>query len=482
MVNLQQSTAHQPPSAPSATDYRSKLITTALPLAIVVTVIATLASRATGQITDPDPWWHLRLGVEFRENWRVYDPGTLSPFADAPWVPTQWVLEIAASWLVDRFGLGAVAWLTGVGVVALGAALWHANRVRSGTLAASVATAMALMGMVPVIAPRPQVASLIFLSIYAAAWWRTSVDGRPRWWLVPFTWLWACTHGFWFVGVLIGFAIVVGMALDRRLTGRHSVSLLTVCFGSLVAAALTPAGPKLMLAPFKVSGISGRITEWQPPDFHSPFVLVVGAMAAAFLLTKARTGKATWTELAVCVIACLLLVYAARSVALAAVLLAPLVAEAIQTWTRRSVTRPDRRETLTVTMGLVAALVVASLMVIVRAPYDHPYPAEVDRVLAALPEGTIVFNEYVYGGWLAWAHPHLIHGIDGLTEAYTPSYINSYLDAQSLRPGWQQFLDGEVAADAAFLPANSPMAVELSDHMNWKPLAETNQYVVLLRR
>lgn len=459
----------------------SRLVQYWLPLTMVTLLIGGLGVRVAGPITDPDPWWHLRLGHEFRGDWSLSAPGSLSPFAEQPWVATQWTLEVAASYLVGWAGLGAVPWLAGLGVILLGAALWLGNRSRSGPLASAMATSAALLGTLPVLAPRPQVASLVLLAIVGNAWWKTTADLRPRWWLIPLGWLWACTHGFWFIGVLLGFAVVAGLAMDGRLSQRKGLLLLSIPGCSLLVAAVTPAGPHLLLAPFKVNGIADRIQEWQPPSFHEPLVLVVAMMLAAVLITNARLGNASWAELAVVLLAGMLLVYAARSVALAAVLLSPLLATTLQGWVGSTSRRPRRSERWLVGVGLALAVVALSFTTVLRAPYTHPFPEAIDDALAGLPEGTVVYNDYKYGGLLSWEHQHLVHGIDGMTEAYAPQYLDAYLDAGLMLPGWREFLDVELDADAAFLPADDPLALELSGHLDWTTLAKTDEYVVLRR-
>lgn len=449
-----------------------------LPLGMFVATVGIVAVRATRPITDPDPWWHLRLGREFRGDWRLSDPGSLSPFAQEPWVPTQWALEVVASLLVDWFGLAAVAWLTGLGVVAVGAILWCAARARADVLPAAVASGTALVGTLSVVAPRPQVASLVLLGVFSWAWRRTTVDVRPRWWLVPLGWVWACTHGFWFVGLLLGVVVVVGLSLDRRIAGRRALALWSVPLAGLVVAALTPVGPRLLLTPFRVQGVSAQLQEWQPPSFQSPLVMIVAVTLAAVVVTWARRGDTSWADLAVLVLAGMLLVYSARTVALAAVLMAPIVAETIQAWVQAVREHAPLRERWVVAVGLGAAAVAVTISTAVRAPYEDPYPVEIDAALAGLPDGTVVFNDYFYGGWLAWRHPELAHGIDGLTEAYGAGYLQDYGDAQRLKPGWQEFLDG-MGAEVAFLPPGDSLAVELSTHLSWETLAETPDYVVL---
>jgi hypothetical protein len=363
--------------------------------------------------------------------------------------------------------------LTGIATVVLAGVLWSAGRGWAQPLPTAVATGAALLGALPVIAPRPQIASLILLGIAAIAWRRTATDLKPRWWLVPLSWVWACTHGFWFVGTFLGFAVVVGLMLDRRVTFASGRSLALVPLLSVLAASMTPAGPKLLVAPFMVGGIAEHIQEWQPPDFQSPFVLVVAMMAAVVVLTAARGKPAPWTDLLPLLLAAMMLVYAARTVAVAAVILVPLTASSIQAWLSSSTsTSPvastrSRGERLLVRLGFAAAVGSVLGVVLANKPYDDPYPDMVDETLASLPGDAVVYNEYFYGGWMSWRHPDLVHGIDGMTEAYPPEYLSDYLDAGRLNRGWERFLN-RIGATHAFLPSDDAMALELQRHMDWK--------------
>lgn len=76
-----------------------------IPLGVALVALMALAIRAAGPITDPDTWWHLRLGEEFSGHWSLSNPGQLSPFGDRPWFATQWTLEVIAARLEQAFGL-----------------------------------------------------------------------------------------------------------------------------------------------------------------------------------------------------------------------------------------------------------------------------------------------------------------------------------------------------------------------------------------
>lgn len=451
-----------------------------LPVTLFVSITAYAATRAAGQITDPDTWWHIRLGNEFRAGWSLSDPGQLSPFATQPWVATQWTLELVASLVYDWAGLGGIAVLTGLGTALLAAVLWKTAREWASPLPAATAASLALMGALPVIAPRPQLASLVLVGIFVLIWRRTSEDLKLRWWLVPLSWIWAATHGFWFLGALIGFAVVGGLILDRKIAGRAAAKMAMTPVFMLVAAAFTPAGPKLLLAPFMVSGISEFITEWQPPDFRSPFVLVVGAMAAIVILTAGRRGLTSWSDLLLLLLAGMLLVYAARTVAVAGVLLVPLAASSIQSWVGgpQGKTQPGSAERLFVRAAFAVTGLGVLLAGVLNSPYRDPYPVVINDALEKLPTDAVVWNDYAFGGWLALRHPELAHGIDGMTEAYPAQYVSDYIDAQRLRVKWQATLK-RVGATHAFLPARDALALELQQHLQWRVIEKTRGYVVL---
>src|ERR1019366_8314359 len=171
----------------------------------------------------------------------------------------------------DIFGLPAVPWLRCAAMLALRSALVWAARQTADTVPAIMAAFAGLIGAGGSLFERPQLISFVLLAVTVGAWWKTAGDLRPRWWLVPMTWLWACSHGLWGVGVLIGLVVVAGLALDRRLDRRTMVRLLAVPALSVVAAALTPVGPRLVLTPIEVSSNAALfVEEWQPPHAPNP--------------------------------------------------------------------------------------------------------------------------------------------------------------------------------------------------------------------
>ena len=327
-----------------------------LPYLALWTVTGALAYRTAGPITDPDTWWHLRLGEEFRGAWSLADPGALTPFATRPWFATQWTLEVLASIVEQAFGLPGVAWLSGLGVVLLSIAVYTSCRQRSAVAAASIATVLCLLGTSLSLAPRPQTASFILTAVVTTAWLRTMNDLKARWWLVPLSWLWACTHGMWFVGVAIGVLVVVGLLLDHRLSRSAAVRLGLVPLASLLAAAVTPVGPKLVLAPFYTNKLAEYVAEWQAPDFSNMGVptLVVLTLAGV-VATWARGPARSWSEILLLAFAAGWVLLSYRTIAVGAVIAAPLVAGSIQSWLPADRLRVPRWESA---VGIVASIAI----------------------------------------------------------------------------------------------------------------------------
>lgn len=469
------------PAVEPSTPRRSPLLDW---VAFIVFALVTvrLAVRASEPVTDPDTWWHLRLGQEFTSGtWTLAHPGSLSPFATRPWFATQWTLEVVAHYVEDAFGLSGVSWLAGAGVVALAATLYVCSRQRSSMFVAAVTATLALFATILSHGPRPQMASFIFVAIVTTAWLRTTEDLKPRWWLIALSWVWACTHGMWFMGVLVGVTAVVGLLLDGRLDRRAALRLGLVPVGSVVAASLTPVGLKLILAPFFTVQTAEFISEWQTPKLTEPVPALAVFLIAVVVITWARAGsRRSWTEILLLGLALgwMLLYY--RTIAVGAAIAAPLVATAIQSWLPPEplgLRRWEPRIGVALALAIVLALGAA-------APLRKEAPLEamdeMNAALSRLPEGTVVFNDYGLGGWLEWKHRNVAPVIDGMTDAYYVNHVTSYMKATDLDPGWQERV-AKTGADYALLQRATPLTAALVDSNEWKTVVREDGYVLLRR-
>ncbi len=453
------------------------------PLGVLATMLATVLRLSALHLGNDDTWFHLVLGHRFRTGWSLTAPGGPTPFATSGWVPTQWSTEVLASLVEGRWGLPGVAWLFGALYLALIIGTYLSCRARGRPLAAVVATCLLVLGAAPVLSARPQVVSLVLLTVTVAAWLRTVDDGRPRWWLVPMTGIWATAHGLWSAGVLFGLVCWLGLALDRRVTGRRSLTVLAVPVLSLVATTLTPVGPRLLTSQLAVSARTGLVPEWGATSFRSVPALAVALMLGLLVVVWVRRGGLSWSRVLVLALAAGWTLLVTRMVPLGGVVAAPLLAEALERALADAGVEHGRPGTRRWERSALAALAAAYLVVLAlaaprlaAAPADEP-TALAPR-LAALPAGSTVLVEDGIGGWMEWRVPQVHPVIDGMLDAYPVGYIRDFLAMTRVEPGWRGFVEGS-GARAAVLDRGSPLSVAMQERLGWHVVQRDRSWLYL---
>ena len=450
-----------------------------MPFLLVLGLLGLAARHGFRPIGDPDTWWHLRLGDDIWRTWSFTDPAPWTRFATEDWVTTQWLPELVASRVEHLFGLPGVVWLYCAGLVLVTAVLYLVCRGEADILAAAIAAAVAFLGMSATLTPRPQLVSFILLLVVTSAWLRTARDLRPRWWLIPVSWLWACSHGMWFTGVAVGAVVIVGLFLDRRIRGAVALRLLAIPVLSLLVAALTPTGPRLLLSPLAVGGVTRYITEWAPPSIHELAPAVTAGMIAIVAIAWARGRQVLWSNIGLLLVATFWALLSARTVTLGAAMAAPLLAGALQSLLPDPrAPRMSRREVIALGGGAVACLAAVALLL----PGSTGVPANVPNGLNAsldrLPPHSVIFNNSEVGGWLLWRHPALEPVIDGRTEAFPTSQFEGYLKTSQVSAGWETFLVS-TGSRHALVKEHSPLATALDERLHWLTLGRSDGYVLL---
>ena len=448
--------------------------------ALALFAVAATVKLGIRAVSDPDAWWHLKAGAYLLSHWRFDGPDPWVPFSSRPFVLTEWLPEVVAQKGYQFFGLPAVAWLRCAAMLALISALVWAGRQAGDAVPAIIAALAALIGAGGSLSERPQLVTFVLLAITVGAWWKTAGDLRPRWWLAPMTFLWACSHGMWGVGVLVGLAVVAGLALDRRLDRRTAARLLAVLALSIVAAALTPVGPRLLLTPLEVSSNASQfVQEWQPTDARNIFAAVTLAMIALALLPWIRGASARpWWQIALAGSAVVFTLAMFRTVPIGSIIAAPLLASSLQEQRGHRPAPLSRRGTwawvgLTTAAALVAVPIAATV-----AQQPSGWPEGLRPELAAIPAKTVVLNDYAAGGWLLWAEPQLTPVIDLRSEIYSLGYIRQYIRTEEVRSGWQTLLD-QTKPRYALLKANAPLTVALRQQLHWSAVGQDAGYELL---
>jgi len=442
--------------------------------------IATTVKLGIRPVSDPDAWWHLKTGAYVLSGGPFSGPDPWVPFSTRPFVLTQWLPEVVAQKGYSLFGLPAVAWLRGVAMLALISALVWAARQAADAVPAIMAALAALIGTGGSLSERPQLVSFVLLAVTVGAWWKTAHDLRPRWWLAPMTFLWASSHGLWGVGVIVALAVIAGLGLDRRLDRRTTLRLLAVPVLSIVAAALTPVGPRLLLTPFEVSSNAAQLVqEWQPTNPRDLFAAVTLGMIALALLPWIRGKSARpWWQIALAGTAVVSTLAMFRTVPVGSIIAAPLLASALQEQRGHAAKRLSRRGTAAWAALVVAAAIVAAPIAVAVAQRPSGWPEGLRPQLSSIPAKTVILNDFTAGGWLLWAEPQLTPVIDLRSEIYSMEYIQDFKATQEARAGWQGFL-ARTKPGYALLKTTMPLTAALQEQLHWTIVGKDAGYVLL---
>ena len=458
------------------TDQRARWLRWGLAL-VIVAATTRIGLRA---VSDPSPWLHLRVGQFLLDGGRFGLPDPWAPYPVRPFVPTEWLPSILAAKLSSVAGLPAIAWLRCVSMLSLlGVTLWSTRRV-SGAVPSLLAAFASVLAASNGMTERPQAISFVLLAITVGAWWRTAGDLKPRWWLIPLTWLWAMSHGLWIVGVGLGVVIVASLAIDRRLGRRQAGRLLAIPALGLLAAALTPVGPRLLLTPLTV-GANGRdfVGEWQPTSIRDPYAILTLAMLGIVLFGWIRSRAVPpWWQISLAGLSLVSTLAMSRTIAVGSVLAAPLLAQALQQHLRTAVRPATRRADLSWLMLVVVAAMIAIPISGAIAQTPVGVPEGLRPQLSAIPAGTVILCEDDRTGWLLWAEPQLAPAIDIRTEIYSHAHLTAYIRTMAVAPGWQDFIRS-TRSRYALVATESSIATALRERLGWHPLGTDSGYVLL---
>lgn len=397
---------------------------------------------------DMDLWLHLAIGREIRAGERFQRlPDPLTALADRPYLPSQWASELGLDRLWALGGLAAVEVARLVLVLALVGFLLAATTTTAQPAAAGVAVTLSTFVTAAAWAERPQLLAMVLLAVTSWGWWLARVRQIAPWWLVPIAWIWACTHGTWPIGIVIGAGHILALLLDGH--GQVARRWIWVPMVTIVVSAATPLGPRLLSNPMTVTASAREVSEWQRPSIVNPLliILVIACLFTAWVEIRRRAagwrGRLLLTALAV-VLGC----SAVRTLVIGGILMAPLLAAALDSaWRAQPVPRPNlRRWAWSVATVLVFAQ--GTWTAVGRTP---PLMATTpDTALVSLPSGTRVIASPELTGWVLWRAPHLTLLRDLRAEVYSEHAAAPYEDFLQARPGWQQYA-AEHQIEAALL-------------------------------
>lgn len=225
------------------------------------------------------------------------------------WVTEEWGYEVSLAAAVKWLGPWAY-WLFSAGlatvvVLFVAGRLWARHVTASKIALITVIVACSLLAFLRV---RPQVVSYVFFA--GELWLLDAARVKPRriWWMPALLWIWTNFHGSFLLGFLVLFlqGIYIAWPISKgRLTTPHTkVTLGTWGLVSGVAVLgswVNPHGWGIWAYATRVSfssQISSMIAEWQSPNFHQHWILlmIMGPLTIILLASQLTAKKVEWPE------------------------------------------------------------------------------------------------------------------------------------------------------------------------------------------
>jgi hypothetical protein len=459
-------------------------------------------------VQDPDVWWHLRVGRWMVENGKLPSVDLFTHTVPTHvWTDHEYLTEILMWLLYSATGFVGLAIAFGL-ITWAGFWLIYRQVRRQPFVIAGLGLALAALAGWPIWGPRAQMITFA-LSCLELYWIQGYLSGRSRALnFFPLVMaLWANLHGGWVIGFAwLGVALVaelIGWAWDRSNPAHraHVRFLAIVTAASLVAVLATPHGLSLYLYPFQTQGSVAQqklIVEWFSPDFHQiylrPFEVMVFVVIGGFALRRPRLYEFLLTMTALG-----LALQSVRHVALFVAAATPvMIGSYSEFWRELATSRgwkfpPLARPLFAVTTAIVLVVVVLVGAVKIDADINpatqqkldaDSYPIGAADWLAAHPSvGTRMFNQYGWGGYLAYRFypdPNRKVFIFGEAELMGDPLLNQYNDVQNLRPDWQQILD-QYHVDYVVFNKGEALSNVLATQPQWSLVYQDSVSVIFVR-
>lgn len=449
-------------------------------LVITLLLLFLMASRSP---VDSDLWWHLQSGRVMVETGRPLLTDIFSYTREGQvWVNHSWLSEVLLFGLFRVAGWTGISTLMGLMAVLLGAFLW--KLISGGVFIRSGFILLAGVCSAPLMTPRPQFFSLVFLAILmwlVDRWFR--LNGKQIWFTVPLFILWSNLHGGYMLGILFLLASSAGFLLDafspdemdrRGKLGQAGI-LAAASITGYVAAGINPNGFRMWLIPFQTVGVDvlrQLIQEWASPDFHSietwPFAFYL--IFLLFCLAIKNKRIPLW-KVVPALLFILLGLYARRNMAVAVIISLPILVDAwndlgkkdfflsfipsgVVRWyaNYRSTYSQEFSESKKRRINLIFAGLLGMACFFKVAAVTHPvlmsafeqkyFPEKAFHFVNEHPDPIRgrLFNSYNWGGYLTWKDPGIKVFVDGRTDLFGDEILDEWITITQAGKGWENLL------------------------------------------
>ena len=456
---------------------------------------------------DPDFWWHIKTGELIIQNRQIplFDAYSFSAVGK-PWIAHEWLSEL---FMFLLYNAGGVILSTLVFSVLILAAFWVTIlRIedKSNLYAASGALLLGAILSTPVLWPRPQIFSILYMSIFLVLLDRFLKTGKLAT-LIPLPvimLLWVNQHGAFIVGLGVIGIFIVGRLVDaliRVIQQKENwkdiadnllwVLILTLVICTLVTL-LNPNGIRILVYPFQTindASLQQFNQEWASPDFHERTWIPLAVMYLSLIGfgLKSKRPISTTNILLVLVFGFMAL-SALKHVALFALVTIPVLADQISSVIPFSENQ-SQKDRFVRPFSFVVMLGVIFLFVNTLIHFEQKqeivtrdrFPVEAVNFLTENQINGRILNSYNWGGYMIWnLYPQYKVYIDGRCDMYGAEFVTHYVDIYFAKPGWEESLEKE-KIDYVLVEQGTYISAALQQDHEWQLMYEDEVSVIYSR-
>ena len=472
-------------------------------------VMIVILALFIGVEQDPDFWWHLRIGHWMLQNGQLPSTDIFTFTAVGhQWIDHEYLTEILMWLTYSTVGLAILC-------IAFGLLTWagfwliYLQVRKQPFVFVGLGITIAAVAGSPIWGPRAQMITfaLTCLELY---WLRSYLSGRSL--AINFFPLvmiaWANLHGGWVIG-FVWLAIAIGSELlswawdqDNPAHMMHARRLAVIAAASAIAVAATPHFLSLYPYPFETQGSDAQqrlIVEWASPNFHNfelrPFEAMIFLVVNGFALKRPSLY-----DLMLALAGIGLALQSVRNIPLFIAVATPILVNtyggwwkefaAAQKWKFNLPPRPAfaaiTAVALVVIVGVTALRISDNISPARQQRLDNAnYPVGAADWLAAHPDvGTRMFNQYGFGGYLAYRfypEPNRKVFIFGEAALMGDDLLNEYADVYYVRANWKQVLD-KYRVDYVVENNGDPLPNLLATQPDWTLVYEDKVAVIYVRK
>ena len=485
---------------------------------------------------DPGTFWHTVAGRRMLSTGHFIraDPFSFT-FAGKHWIPYEWLGECVMG-ILDRLG-GLDMLLLMTATLLSGLYAWVAHRLRrSGLhwLPAVLVVMLTIAASANHLHVRPHLSTIVFVGL-TFGWLCDFEAGRTitrrLFWLIPIFWIWSNMHGGAMAGLAMMVVTLAGwcafrfFGLESPVANFRQVSVLLVLIVACgVTFVVNPYGlglPRVWLQIMKSPVVARLIEEHAPLDMRDPvgWIVMIFVLAYAGTLASVRPWRprATWLIPILWFFQAVMRVRHSPLFGITAVLAmaemlphtrlasflarpgrdlfrfrpdavagCPSPVDSCKTPVASSWLRLDWRLIVLPASVILLAAVLQSAGVQapvvgrgwVKLDREH-WPVELLPELRQVerehPEGSRIFNEYLYGGFLIYYTPGLKVFIDDRCELYGDDWLLQFYEAMRSSPNLVDHWQEKYRFTSALVMTGSPFDRYLARSRWWRVLKRTNK-------